>query len=61
MASNCPIGLDHARDLCSAGTCDACKRDQQREAFAAMEQEQAEEYADYLRRCGGVPISHVKP
>lgn len=32
-----------------------------REAFDAMEREQAEEYADYLRRCGGVPISRVKP
>lgn len=32
-----------------------------RKAFEAMEREQREEYADYLRRCGGVPVSNVKP
>ena len=31
-----------------------------REAFAAMEQEQWDEYQDYVKRCGGVPISKIQ-
>lgn len=33
----------------------------QRATFAAMEDEQRAEYEDYVRRCGGVPISKIKP
>lgn len=32
-----------------------------REAFAAMEDEHRAEFEDYTRRCGGVPISPIKP
>lgn len=32
-----------------------------RAAFDAMEGDQRADYEDYLRRCGGVPISKVKP
>jgi len=31
-----------------------------REAFAEMEQEQWDEYQEYVKRCGGVPISKIK-
>ena len=37
------------------------ERDALAECFAEMEREQREEYEDYVKRCGGVPISHVKP
>lgn len=30
-------------------------------AFDAMEAEQRAEFEDYKRRCGGVPISNVRP
>ena len=30
------------------------------EAFAAMEQEQWEEYQEYVKLCGGIPISKIK-
>lgn len=33
----------------------------QRTAFGAMAAEQRAEFEDYKRRCGGVPISNVKP
>ncbi len=32
-----------------------------RKALIAMEEEQEADYEDYLKRCGGVPISNVKP
>ena len=32
-----------------------------RAAFMAMEDEQQEEYLDYVKRCGGIPISSVPP
>lgn len=37
------------------------KGDELRAAFRIMEREQREEYEDYVRRCGGVPISTIKP
>lgn len=43
---------------CSAAP--GSKATELREAFAAMEQEQWDEYQDYLKRCGGVPISKIK-
>lgn len=32
-----------------------------RAAYEAMKDEQRAEFEDYKRRCGGVPISNVKP
>lgn len=31
-----------------------------REAFGAMEQEQWDDYQEYVKRCGGVPISKIE-
>lgn len=33
----------------------------QREAFDAMEDEQKAEFRDYVNRCGGAPVSDVRP
>ena len=44
-----------------SGICAECVRIGAREALAAMKNEQEEDYADYVRRCGGVPISPIKP
>lgn len=38
----------------------AC-RCEARAAFDAMYEEQRAEYDGYVRRCGGVPISNVRP
>lgn len=35
--------------------------DMAREAFDAMAEEQKAEFRDYVNRCGGVPISQVRP
>jgi len=55
-------------DLYYAGTregiatfADRLKQDQRIEVFDAMQKESLEEFKDYSNRCGGVPISQVKP
>lgn len=35
--------------------------DVQREAFDAMEAEQKAEFRDYVNRCGGTPVSAIRP
>jgi hypothetical protein len=44
-----------------SGKCDECVRIAAREAMAAMADEQREEFEDYKRRCGGAPISPIRP
>jgi hypothetical protein len=37
------------------------RREQLREVFDAMELEAREEYAEYVKLCGGIPVSKVTP
>lgn len=48
-------------EYCSRSGMTASKRAELLAAFDAMHEESIEDYKDYVRRCGGVPISKVKP